>query len=128
MNLLLDTHVLIWWLIDHPSLPNVVKRAIEVEANLVFVSSASAFEVTTKHRLGKLPEAAVLAADFRSIVEDEGFVSLSVSIGHAALAGGLENAHKDPFDRMLIAQALLEEMTLVSNEVLFDAFGVARLW
>ena len=128
LNLLLDTHAFIWWLANDDGLSRVAKRAIESEANTVFVSAASAFEVTTKYRLGKLPEAAELALNFESIVQDEGFRPLPISLGHATRAGSLRGAHKDPFDRMLVAQSLSEAMFLVSNEVPFDTFGVNRLW
>ena len=85
-------------------------------------------EIATKHRLGKLPEASVLAARFELEMEALGFDALPISLTHARVAGSLSIPHKDPFDRLLIAQALVEEMTLVSNEVVFDRFGVSRLW
>jgi PIN domain nuclease of toxin-antitoxin system len=88
------------------------------------VSAASAWEITTKHRIGKLPNAAVVAGD----VAGAGFNELSVSMRHAQRTGGLAGHHQDPFDRMLIAQALLDDLTLVSNERAFDAYGVPRLW
>ena len=128
MRLLLDTHALIWWLADDPALPEPARQAITDEGNDVLVSAASAMEVATKHRLGKLPQAAVLAQDFEAVIEGEGFAPLSISVRHAKLAGGLQIAHKDPFDRLLIAQALVEDIALVSNEAVFDAFGVTRLW
>lgn len=85
-------------------------------------------EIATKHRLCKLPEASVLAARFELEMEALGFDPLPISLTHARVAGSLSIPHKDPFDRLLIAQALVEEMTLVSNEVAFDSFGVSRLW
>ena len=102
--------------------------AIRDPANDIWVSAVSAFEIAQKHRLGKLPSAARLARNFDSDVMAEGFLALSISPGEARLAGAMLNPHRDPFDRMLIAQALLNDMTLVSNEKLFDGFGVARLW
>ena len=96
--------------------------------NTVLVSAASAWEVATKVRLGKLAGAAGLAADFASYIEREGFEPLPISMDHAARAGLLAGAHKDPFDRMLIAQAQAENLALVSNEDVFDAYGVRRLW
>ena len=128
MNLLLDTHALIWWLADDPALSGKARDAIADIDNAVFVSAASAMEVTTKHRLGKLPQAAELAMNFEAILGTEGFRPLPIAIRHAAFAGNLRIAHRDPFDRLLIAQAILEGAVLVSNERLFDAFGVARLW
>ena len=79
-------------------------------------------------RIGKLPGAALLARDFEGIVASQGFAELPISVRHARLAGELNIAHKDPFDRFLIAQAQAENMVLVSNEALFDAFSVQRLW
>ena len=128
MRLLLDTHALIWWLRGDARLGASARPAIEDRRNEVIVSAVSAFEVTTKHRLGKLPEADVLARDFDGERRKEGFLALDISVAHAARAGSLQGAHRDPFDRLLIAQALVEGLTLVSNEALFDGFGVQRLW
>lgn len=85
-------------------------------------------EVATKYRLGKLPGAALLAQDFGGLVTAQGFAELPISIRHARLAGEMTIAHKDPFDRLVIAQAQAEDMVLVSNEALFDGFAVRRLW
>ena len=129
MRLLLDTHALIWWLAgDETSLSNVARTAIGEGGNEVLVSAVSAIEVCTKHRLGKLPNAARLAQDFEAVVDAQGFVELPISIRHGKIAGGLQAVHKDPFDRLLIAQALSEDVALVSNEALFEDFGVARVW
>ena len=128
MKLILDTHTLLWWLGDDPAMSGAARNAVADTANEILVSAASAMEVVTKHRLGKLPFAAVLAQNFEAVVRDEGFSPLSISLRHASLAGGLRIAHKDPFDRFLIAQSLVEGAPLVSNEVMFDAFGVSRLW
>ena len=128
MRLLLDTHALIWWLRGDARLGASARSAIEDRRNDVVVSAVSAFEVTTKHRLGKLPEAEILARDFDGERQQEGFLALDVTIVHAALAGKLPGARRDPFDRLLIAQALVEGLTLVSNEARFDGFGVRRLW
>lgn len=128
MRLLLDTHALIWWLAGDEKLSLRARDAIADEANAVAVSAASAMEVATKHRIGKLPDAALLAQDFEAIVADQGFSELSISVRHARLAGELGIAHKDPFDRLLIAQALAEDMVLVSNETRFDDSAVKRLW
>ena len=128
MRLLLDTHALIWWLAGDEALSGRAREAIEDEANSIAVSAASAMEVATKFRLGKLPDAALLAQDFQAIVADQGFVELAITIQHALRAGEMNIAHKDPFDRLLIAQAQTEDMVLVSNEALFDGFTVKRLW
>ncbi|WP_396594428.1 type II toxin-antitoxin system VapC family toxin [Brevundimonas sp. R86498] len=128
MNLLLDTHALVWWLGNSPGLSEAADTAIRNPDNTVFVSPVSAFEIAQKHRLGKLPSAARLANDFDSDMEAEDFVLLSLTTAEARLAGAMVHTHRDPFDRMLIARALLNQMTLVSNERLFDDFGVSRLW
>lgn len=129
MRLLLDTHAFLWWSVeDDPKLSAKADAAIADRTNTVFVSAASAWEITTKYRLGKLPGMAVVAADVAAQIAVEGFVELAVTVAHGQRAGALQGPHKDPFDRMLIAQALLEDMTLVSNEAVFDAFGVRRVW
>jgi PIN domain nuclease of toxin-antitoxin system len=128
VNLLLDTHALIWWLAGDEALGAAARAAIEDEANQVFVSAVSAMEISTKHRLGKLPGAALLATNLAECINGQGFAELPISIAHATLAGNLQIAHKDPFDRLLIAQSLVEQCPLASNEVLFDRFGVHRIW
>lgn len=128
MRLLLDTHALIWWLAGDDSLGRSAREAIADEDNSIFVSAASAMEIATKFRIGKLPRAALLAREFQAIVAAQGFSELPISVRHARLAGEMAIAHKDPFDRFLVAQAQAEDMMLVSNESIFDAFGVLRLW
>ena len=128
LRLLLDTHALIWWLAGDEALSRRARDAIADETNAVAVSAASAMEVATKFRLGKLPDAALLAQNFEAVVAEQGFDELAISVHHARLAGEMNIAHKDPFDRLLIAQALAEDMVLVSNEALFDGFAVKRLW
>ena len=128
MRLLLDTHALLWWLAGDTRLPVSVRAVIADPGNDVYVSAASAWEVTTKHRLGKLPMAGPLAVDFSREILRQGFAALPISLAHAQVAGALSGAHRDPFDRMLIAQAREEKMAIVSNEQLFDDFGVVRIW
>jgi PIN domain nuclease of toxin-antitoxin system len=126
--LLLDTHTLIWWTAGRPRLSAAADQAISDPENTIFVSAVSAFEIALKHSRGKLPVAGPLATAFEDEVRAEGFVELPISLRHGQLAGSLAMAHRDPFDRLLIAQALVENMTLVSNERLFDTTGVQRLW
>ena len=128
MRLLLDTHALIWWLAGDDALSSQAREAIGDEANAVAVSAASAMEVATKFRIGKLPHAALLAQEFEGIVAAQGFTELAISVRHARLAGEMNIDHKDPFDRLLVAQAQSEGMLLVSNESLFDGFAVQRFW
>lgn len=127
MRLLLDTHTLLWWVSNHPGLSAAADHALNDPSHEVFVSAASAWEVTTKARLGKL-NAGPLAQDFVGEVARQGFLPLPVTLDHGQRAGNLPGAHRDPFDRMLIAQAQAENLVLVSNEALFDTFGVQRLW
>ncbi|MGA8489448.1 MAG: type II toxin-antitoxin system VapC family toxin [Terriglobales bacterium] len=128
MRLLLDTHTLLWWLEENPSLPASARKLIANKSNDVLVSAASAWEIATKVRLGKLSIAIDLAHDFSAYLERERFETLAVSAGHGIRAGLLPGPHKDPFDRMLIAQALAENLTIVSNDVGFDGYGVKRAW
>jgi PIN domain nuclease of toxin-antitoxin system len=128
LRLLLDTHAVIWWFQGNLRLPQRVREAIEGEDSDVFVSAVSAFEIALKHRLGKLPEGSALLGGFEAMVAAQGFASLAVSVPHGLAAGALPIAHRDPFDRLIIAQALIEDMTLASNERLFEQAGVTRLW
>jgi PIN domain nuclease of toxin-antitoxin system len=128
MRLLLDTHALLWWLEGNPRLSAAAQAAIGDLENTVLVSAASAWEIATKHRIGKLPGAAVVAEDVEGCLVSQGFEALAISVGDGARAGRLTGAHRDPFDRMLIAQALAHDFVLVSNEAAFDAYGVRRLW
>lgn len=128
MQALLDTHALLWWLSDDARLTNSAREIIAEGRNVLFVSAASGWEIATKVRLGKLPSAADLVADFPGRIDREGFQILAITGEHAVRAGLLAGAHKDPFDRMLIAQAQAENMPIVSNERLFDTYGVRRLW
>ncbi len=128
VSLLLDTHALLWWLIDSPKLSTPARNAIADQDNKVLVSSASAWEIATKYRLGKLPEAEALMDNFEHTLRRERFESLNITMTHARTSGMLPGIHRDPFDRMLIAQAQLENLILVSNEALFEQFGVRRVW
>jgi PIN domain nuclease of toxin-antitoxin system len=125
---LLDTHALLWWLSDDPALTKTARRTIAETKNTLYVSAASAWEIATKVRLGKLPTAADLVADFSAQMEREGFHLLAVSAEHGIRGGLLPGPHKDPFDRMLIAQAHAENLPIVSNDTAFDAYGVRRVW
>ena len=128
MRLLLDTHALLWWGREPQRLGPAARVEIDSEDNERFVSAVSAMEISTKFRLGKLPEAFALAKAFADETAAAGFEHLPITVEHAQLAGNLPMDHRDPFDRLLMAQALLEGMALVSNETVFDSFGVSRLW
>jgi PIN domain nuclease of toxin-antitoxin system len=111
LSLLLDTHVVLWWLTDDPTLANLIKDRLDTEAD-VYVSPATIWEVAIKQSLGKLPE----PADLPEQIRDSGFRPLPITAEHAIAAGRLPLIHRDPFDRMLIAQAQLEGLTLVTRD------------
>ncbi|HWG20599.1 MAG TPA: type II toxin-antitoxin system VapC family toxin [Terracidiphilus sp.] len=128
MRVLLDTHALLWAAFHKDLLSARVRRVIQSPANEILVSAASAWEIATKFRLGKLPFAQALADDFIPKVTSAGYLLLPISVEHALRAGRLTGDHKDPFDRMLAAQAIHEDLPIVSNDAQLDAFGVRRTW
>jgi PIN domain nuclease of toxin-antitoxin system len=128
LHLLLDTHALIWWMTENPSLPESVRRLIVDKRNTVVVSAASAWEMAVKVRLGRLPAASDITRNFEEYLTQSGFESLAVSAAHGIRAGFLPGPQRDPFDRMLIAQAQAENLTMVSNELSFDSYGIRRAW
>jgi PIN domain nuclease of toxin-antitoxin system len=128
VSLLLDTHVLIWWLGSLPMLSADAHDALADPDNEAFVSSASAFEIATKYRLGKLPVAAALVDGLDEHLRREGFKPVAISLPHALAAGRLPGPHKDPFDRLLIAQARLEGFTVVTSDPIFQRYRVPVLW
>lgn len=128
MRLLLDTHTFIWWVEGNSRLPPLARRSIGDEENDVLVSAATAWEIATKHRLGKLLGAEALALDVAGEIAGQGFQELAITVADATRAGALPGHHRDPFDRMLIAQALVRDLVLISNEPLFDRYGVRRFW
>lgn len=128
MRVLLDTHALLWWLAGDERLSADARAVILDEANEVFVSAATAWEIATKVRLGKLPGAAPIAAELAEHIGGQGFAGLDITVAHGQRAGLLPGPHKDPFDRMLIAQAQAEGVVIVSNETLFDGYGIRRVW
>jgi PIN domain nuclease of toxin-antitoxin system len=128
LRLLLDTHALLWWLSDDSALPLLARKNIGSRSHTIYVSAASAWEIATKFRIGKLPQGAELASRFDSILASESFESLPISTAHGVRAGLLPGPHRDPFDRMLIAQAHSEGLTLVSNDKIFDEYKLRRMW
>jgi PIN domain nuclease of toxin-antitoxin system len=128
VKLLLDTHTLLWASFRADLLSDHARQTILNPQSEIFVSAASAWEIATKFRLGKLPLAGVLANDFVTLVTGAGYQLLSVSTEHALRAGRLPGGHKDPFDRMLAAQAIHEDLTLLSNDANLDQFAVCREW
>ena len=125
MKLLLDTHALFWWWLDDLQLSLAARAAISDPANDIWVSAVSAWEIAIKQRLGKLNSVPDAGSRFIEMVAADGFRLLSIQAQHALRAGGHPADHRDPFDRMLAAQAEMERATLVSRDV---AFGVSTLW
>jgi PIN domain nuclease of toxin-antitoxin system len=111
-----------------PTLPSSTRTLIAQKNNTVAVSAASAWEIAIKVRLGKLGIAADLCDNFGPDLVRAGFYDLAVTVAHGIRAGSLPGPHRDPFDRMLIAQAQAENLAIVSNDAIFDSYGVSRLW
>jgi len=127
-SFLLDTHVLLWWLFNEPKLSDRAYSIIEQPDNTIFVSSASGWEIATKYRLGKLRHAAEAARNLPALLRKAHMDVLPITLEHALAAGTLPGPHRDPFDRMLIAQAQLEDMVLVTSDAVFEDYNVAVLW
>ena len=128
MRFLLDTHALLWWFIDEPALSATIRRVISRPENIVLASAASAWEIGSKVRLGKLHGAEELAANFTQYIARERFEELPISVEHGIRAGLLPGPHRDPFDRMLAAQSQAESIPIISSDCVFDLYGVRRLW
>lgn len=128
MRVLLDTHALLWWLFDDPKLSRKARKTIAAPDTEALVSSASAWEVATKHRLGKLAEAGDIAVKLPAYLRVGRFTELPISVEHALQAGRLPGPHRDPFDRMLIAQAAIENLRVVTNDPVFRDYGAQVLW
>ncbi len=128
MRYLLDTHTFLWWLTNDPQLSLQAKALIADEGNIILVSAASAWEIATKHRLGKLPVAGEAIQRFNELVEADGFEHLQVTYLHALRAGGYPLDHRDPFDRVLAAQSSLESAPLISRDPAFAFFGTQLVW
>lgn len=127
VSLLLDTHALLWWLADDPRLDPRARQAIAEPDTPVWVSAASCWEIATKHRLGKLDDPAGIIPRLPDIVQERGMAPLAISPRHALAAGALPGPHRDPFDRMLIAQARMEQLTVVTIDPVFQEYGVPVL-
>lgn len=128
MRLLLDTHAFLWWLDGNRRLSDTARRAIEDAANDIVVSAVSAWEITTKHRTGKLPRAEAVTRDMAGAIASQGFEELAITVDDAERAGRLPGPHRDPFDRILIAQALVHDVAVVSLDRAFDRYSVDRIW
>ncbi|MFO7708306.1 MAG: type II toxin-antitoxin system VapC family toxin [Desulfobacterales bacterium] len=120
MNLLLDTHVLLWWLDDHPALSKPCRSAMADGSNLVFVSAAVIWEIRIKQALGKLK----IPSKFREVLDQQPFNWLPITVEHAHAIQILPAHHRDPFDRMLIAQARVEGFTMVTHDAVFRKYKI----
>jgi PIN domain nuclease of toxin-antitoxin system len=116
---LIDTHVLLWWIFDDPKLNQNIREIIQNPSNKIIVSSASAWEIATKYRIGKLPEAKELLENYVQIIQKARFSQLSITTAHALRAGSLPIQHRDPFDRMIMAQSELEKIPVITYDPAF---------
>jgi PIN domain nuclease of toxin-antitoxin system len=125
---LLDTHVVLWWFFNDPQLSYRSRAIIEDGEQKLFVSAASAWEISTKHRIGKLPKAAEAVDRFEELLRQARMESLAISMQHGLLAGSLVSEHRDPFDRMIVTQAQLENLAVISADPVFKGFGIEVVW
>ncbi|HME36907.1 MAG TPA: type II toxin-antitoxin system VapC family toxin [Candidatus Sulfotelmatobacter sp.] len=128
MRFLLDTHTLLWCFNDSRSLSPQARKLIEDGSNEILASAASGWEIATKVRLGKLPTGEELVGELDHYLTQLGCDVLPISLDHAVRAGSLPGEHRDPFDRMLIAQAQMENLRIISNDRIFDKYHVPRVW
>jgi len=128
VKVLLDTCAVIWATMSPAALSNKARKTLANESNVIIVSAATAWEIATKVRLGRLPGAERLEQDFLAVMEEAGYTQLPIDTASALRAGRLTADHKDPFDRMIAAQALALDVAVVSPDLQFDDFGVRRIW
>jgi PIN domain nuclease of toxin-antitoxin system len=128
LRFLLDTHVLLWWLFGDPMLSATAHSIIQAPNNMILVSSASGWEIATKHRLGRLPHAVEVAHNLPSLLRKSRMDVLSISMEHALAAGVLPGPHRDPFDRMLIAQAQIERLPIITSDREFKNYPIEVVW
>lgn len=128
MKVLLDTHALLWATLSPESLSHEASAIVADETNVILISAASAWEIATKVRLGKLPGAEALERDFLDVMNDAGYTLLPIDAESALRAGRLLSEHRDPFDRMIAAQALADDIPVLSADTKLDTFGIRRIW
>ncbi len=124
MAYLLDTHTFLWWLADDPQLPQGVRNTIMAPQNDVLVSAATGWEISIKQSLGKLD----VPTDLMFLLEEEGFIELPISYDHGQRAGQLPSIHRDPFDRMLVAQCQAQGLTLLTRDETIPRYAVKTYW
>ena len=125
---LLDSHALLWWWFDPDRLSGAVRSVLSDSENQVLVSAASVWELSLKHHQGKLPELASAIADLPGLLQADGFEALPISLAHGIRAGGYSQPHRDPFDRMLAAQAELDRLVLLTADPKLSTFPCQTLW
>ena len=125
---LLDTHVLLWWLFGDAKLSSTAHEVIQAPENIILVSSACGWEIATKYRLGKLPHAGEAANNLPDLLRKSRMVELPITMEHALAAGALPSPHRDPFDRMIIAQSQIEGIAIVSSDQIFKQYPVEVVW
>lgn len=128
MQALLDTHTFLWWISDDARLSKVARAAIAPAQNRIFVSAASAWEVATKVRIGKLASMAPVVERYDDLLAEHRFEPLPVHASHALLSGSLDADHRDPFDRMLAAQSQIERLPLITKDPAFAKFATEVIW
>lgn len=128
MTYLLDTHTLLWSVINPQPLSKTALSLLQDKSNAFLISAASAWEIATKVRLGKLPGAEAFERDFLAEIQRLGYILLPIEPEIALRAGRLTAAHGDPFDRILAAQALDLDIPIISIDAKLDAFGIRRIW
>lgn len=125
---LLDTHAVLWWLFDDPKLSGSAREIIQNPHNAILVSSASGWEMATKYRLGKLPHAREAVHNLPGLLRRSRIDVLPITLEHALAAGRLPGPHRDPFDRILIAQSQLEDIPVLTSDPVFQEYSVAIVW
>ena len=128
MRVLADTHAVFWWLVSDERLSRPARRILDDEANEVLVSSVVSWEIATKSRIGKWPAGRVFLDAIEAEVIARELTLLSITLAHARLAGLMPGEHKDPFDRLLVAQAKIEEVPLITSDRALSQFGVDLIW
>lgn len=128
MRLLLDTHTFLWFVTNDPLLSPTAKSLVIDSTNVILVSPASYWEVAIKVRVGKYPLQVPFEQFFNEGIEGNDFSILPIGIQHASVLANLPMHHKDPFDRMIVAQAIAESLSVLSIDAAFDPYGVTRLW
>ncbi|HVY84575.1 MAG TPA: type II toxin-antitoxin system VapC family toxin [Caulobacterales bacterium] len=128
MKFLLDTHTLIWWASDDTKLSLKARKAMKARASTLYVSAASAYEMAYKFNIGKAPKVQALLRDLQNLMAEHGLEPLPITLEHGRRAGELDGAHRDPWDRILAAQAIVEDLAIISNDEKLSELGAKRFW